>query len=153
MFGKKESNEIDQSPDDANAVTRDIAEADFGRMLKAARVKWDRYCKAEGRDGEDDKETVIGAIMDGCMTVNDDGFPTVLTDNDATELREIKIRRRGLRGDWLAMDRVKEGNDVAKQDAVVAKFLGLAPALLTRLEESDYDLLYSLWTMFRSKRW
>lgn len=132
-------------------VTAGIAEQDFERMLRAARCKWDRYCSVYGRDGELDKETIIDAILDGRIAVNDEGFPTLTTEHEAPELKEIKVRRRGLRGDWLAMDRVKDGNDVAKQDAVVGKFLGLAPSLLSRLEDTDYSILFSLWTIFRGQ--
>lgn len=125
-----------------------MAEEEFGRILKAARVKWERYAKAQGRDAELDKEFIIEAIIDGKVIVNDEGFPTVITESDNEKLKEIKIPRRPVRGDMLAADRVSSGHDLAKQDAVIGKLVGLAPALLQLLEEGDYRVLTTLWLIF-----
>jgi hypothetical protein len=129
-------------------VTREIAEQDFDRILKAARIKWTIYSKIIGRDADVDREIIIDAIEDGRITVNDEGFPTVYPDTQTEKLKEVKIFRRTTRGDKLAMDRVKDGHNIAKQDAVLAKFLGIAPGMLQLLEDRDYNLIDCLWTIF-----
>lgn len=131
-----------------NQISREIAEQDFDRILRAARIKWEIYSMMAGRDGDVDRAIIIDAIMDGRITVNDDGFPTVYTESENEKLKEIKIFRRSTRGEKLAMDRVKDGHNIAKQDAVLAKFLGLAPAMLQLLEDRDYNLIDCLWTIF-----
>ena len=130
------------------AVTEERANKDFALMLKAARVKWEIYSQFQGRDGELDKLIIIDAIMDGRVTINEEGFPTVYPETENERLKEIKLMRRSTRGEKLAMDRVKEGHDVAKQDAVLGKYLGIAPKLLGVLEDRDYNLINCLWTIF-----
>lgn len=136
--------------DDENvsAVTPEMAEAEFETILSAARVEWPMYVRLHGKDVEVDKEIIINAIMHGAITVDEFGFPTVHTESENTELKSIKIKRRPFRGDMLAADRVKKDHDVAKEDAVFGKFLGIAPGLLTLLEERDYKLIHNLWTIF-----
>ena len=129
-------------------ITKEIAENDFDAMLKAARIKWEVYCSVHQRDAEIDKEIIIDAIMDGRITIGESGFPTVHPDTDNEKLKELKIFRRPMRADKLAMDRVKDGQDMSKQDAVLGKFIDIAPKLLGLLEERDYNLLQSLWLIF-----
>ena len=129
-------------------ITREIAENDFDTMLKAARVKWDVYCRVHQRDAEIDKEIIIDAIRDGRITINEVGFPTVHPETENEKLKDLKVFRRPVRADKLAMDRVKEGQDMSKQDAVLGKFIDVAPKMLGLLEERDYNLLQSLWLIF-----
>jgi hypothetical protein len=131
-----------------NQVDKSVAEDDFDAIFKAARVKFDVYCAVHGKDGELDRQIIVDAIKDGRITVDENGFPTVHPDTENEKLKNIKIMRRPVRADKLAMDRVKEGHDMGKQDAVLGKFLGVAPQMLGLLEERDYNLLQSLWLIF-----
>jgi hypothetical protein len=146
-----------------NTVTREIAEEDFGRICKAARVKWELYRTRTGKadadgdrdrtrtgkaDADGDRESIVDAIMDGEITVDADGWPTVHTEHDSDKLKDIKIFRRPIRGDKLAMDRTKEGQNIQAQDSIMGKFLGLAAKELQALEETDYSRVESLWLLF-----
>ena len=91
---------------------------------------------------------IIDAIADRAVTMNDDGFPTVYTKHENKSLSQISIVRRPVRGDKLAMDRVKDGHSIAQEDAILGKFLGIAPAALGQLEERDYSVISTLWYIF-----
>ena len=127
----------------------EFAQDEFDRILKAARVKWDKYCLFSGqKDAESEKELIIDAIKEGVITVSDEGFPTVHTEHQNKQLSKISIVRRPVRGDKLAMDRVKDGHMVSKEDSILGKFLGISPAALQQLEERDYSLISTLWYLF-----
>jgi len=128
-------------------VTEEIAEQDFERMLKAARVKWDLYRQISGtRDADNDKALIISEIMDGRISVNESGFPTVHTESEIQP--EIKIFRRSTRADKLMIDRCKEGHNVQAQDAVMGVFLKVAPTVLQKLDDVDYRNVEVLWSLF-----
>jgi hypothetical protein len=137
------------SEENTTMVTREIAESDFDSICKAARVKWELYRTLTGKaDADGDKEKIIDAIMDGDISVDSEGWPTVHTSHDNAKLKDIRIFRRPVRGDKLAMDRTKEGQNIQAQDSIMGKFLGLAAAQLQALEETDYSRVESLWLLF-----
>ena len=132
-------------------ISEEVAMDDFNRMLRAARVKWDLYKQVSGqRDAENERAVIVDAIMDGRVIIDDNGFPTVRVELDS--VKEIKITRRGCRGDWLMIDRVKEGHNSAAQNAVMGKFLGVAPAVIELLEGQDFTLIQALWWIFLGYR-
>jgi hypothetical protein len=132
-------------------VSEEMAQAEFTRILKAARVKWDLYRAVQGaRDAESARMVIVDAIMEGRVVVDAEGFPTVRTSLESVP--EIKVFRRGTRGDWLMVDRVKEGHNVQAQDSVMASFLKKTPAELQLLETQDYSLVESLWWIFLGYR-
>jgi len=149
MFEKKESiRETTEAPEmSGNGVTREVAEADFNRILKAARVKWELFRQFSGtRDADNDKTFIIEEIMSGGITVNDDGFPTVHTEKQGAE--KIKIFRRPIRADKLMIDRCKDGHNVKAQDAVLGEFLKVSPSILESLDEVDFKKIEVLWFLF-----
>lgn len=136
-----------------SSVTREIAEQEFDRIVKFARVKWEKYAQFAGnKDADAEREMIIDAIMDGYVSVDDEGRPTVHTAHENENLKEIKIVRRPIKADKLAMDRVKEGQDQAKELATLGKFLCIAPSALGQLEEADYNVLSTLWFLFLGYR-
>lgn len=139
--------------DGLSTVTEEMAKQEFDRMLKAARVKWDKYVLyAGGRDAENERDLIVDNIMDGIVTINDLGFPTLRTPHKHPKLAEIKIFRRPISADKLMMDKEKEGHEIAKERAVVAKFLGITPSLISQLEEVDETVLKTLWHIFLGYR-
>lgn len=133
--------------EDFEQIDRNVAESDFEMILKAARCKWNIYCMIEGNDAEKDKELIIDAIMDRRVTVNDQGFPTLHTEEENEKLQKIFMRRMK-DSDLLAMDRVKDGHNHGKTNAAIGKWVGLAPAMIGLLDRKDKVLLETLWCIF-----
>ena len=129
------------------AVAENVALEEFERILRAARIKWNLYVQVEGRDGELDKEIIVDAIKDGRVSVNDDGFPTIHTENSNDKLKTIHLRRF-TDADMLAADRVKAAHDGAKMNAILGKWTGIDAALISLLESRDKRLLERLWSIF-----
>lgn len=131
------------------SVSREVAEQEFERMLKAARVKWRMYEIKHGkRDVEIDREIIIDGIMDGVVTINDDGMPTVFTQHENDRLKEVTFKRRPIKADRLVADRVAAGHDAKKIDVMLARLLDLSPAEVASFEEADAGLIESIWCVF-----
>jgi hypothetical protein len=155
IFGKDKGKESDAVPtqDSASqcetAVTKEIAESDFDRICKAARIKWGMYQSVNGKKDTDAiREVIVDAIVDGAVEVDEYGFPTVITESSSDKLKRIKIYRRPTRIEELAADRVADGKNEAAQDAVLSTYLKLAPAQLGSLEKVDYTMVTTLWGIF-----
>ena len=147
MFDKKKELDQTNEAEVKDVVTQELAEADFLRICKAARIKWDMFRQMAGtRDADNDKDLIVSEIMCGGITVNEEGFPTVHTESKA--LPTVAIFRRPIRADKLMIDRCKEGHNVKAQDAVLGAFLKISPALLQSLEEVDFKKIEALWFLF-----
>lgn len=134
-------------------ISEEFAQSEFDRMLKAARVKWDKYQMYAGsRDAENERDLVVDNIMDGNITIDDNGFPTLHTPHPHEKLANIRIFRRPISADKLVMDKEKEGHYIAKERAAMSKFLNINPSLIGQLEEVDETVLKTLWNIFLGYR-
>jgi hypothetical protein len=97
-----------------------------------------------------DRDYIIEEIMDGRITVNDMGWPTVVTENDNLPL--VKFERRPIGKDMLAMDRYKEGQDANKYTAVMSQYLGIAKSILEQLDSADLDNVQAIHGIFLANR-
>ena len=150
---KEETKEEVKEVDDPK-VNEEVAQAEFERILKAARVKWWKLGKVAGKaDTEALKIEIVDAIMDGRVTVNDQGFPTIHTDNKNEKLQSISILCRPIRAHKLAADRVNSDFEEKAKDTVIASFLSVgntkySASEIGLLEEGDYNILDWLWSLF-----
>jgi len=135
-------------------VSKDVAITEFERILKAARVKWWKLEKTSGKaDTEALKIEIVDAIMDGRITVNDQGFPTIHTDNESEKLQNISILCRPIRAHRLAADRINSDFEEKAKDTIIADYLSVgntkySASELSLLEEGDYNILDWLWSLF-----
>ena len=129
-------------------MSQDFAEQEFDRICRAARVKFELMRTLDGKDADKQKAIIVDAIIDGEITVDGDGFPTVHTPHDDEKLKAIKIFRRPIRSEKLMIDRTKHGNNVEAQNAVMGKFLNLSKAEVAALEEVDFQRVEALWLLF-----
>lgn len=132
--------------DTNQVVTQEIAEVDFERMLKAARVKWEKYKRRNPDEAEFDREDVIDAIMDGTITIDDGGFPELHFSDGPDNARELKFKRRILGRDMSAAGRSKSDNRAFYFAA--GAYFGVSPSELEALETGDIALLQTLWVIF-----
>lgn len=134
-----------------SVVTQEIAEKEFEDILKAARLKWDRYLKKNGDSAIEDKEEIVNAIMDGEISVNENGFPTVHTHSDDDKMKELKFHRRLLGRDLRTLG--KSLSDEQKFFEVAGRYFGVAAAEIEALEMGDIALIQMLWIMFLRRWW
>lgn len=132
--------------EERNEVTEEFALEEFARILKAARVKWNIFSLAnEDKDSDVIKAVLIDAIMDGRITVNDEGFPTVLPETDNERIKRVVFKRRLISADSFMTG---GGSDEQRMLRAWGKFFGIAPSELEKLEPTDMNLVLYLWKIF-----
>ena len=134
---------------DTPVMTLEMAESEFNRMLKAARVKWHVYSAVHGkRDVEAEKTLLVDAIQCGQIELNDEGFPTINTAHESEKLKRVVMHGRSVGANWLTMDRVPDGQEMRKLYSVIGKAFGLAAAEVGALEDADLNVIRSVWQIF-----
>lgn len=88
------------------------------------------------RDLEDDRQRFIEEVMDGRIIVDGDGIVTVRTDSE--DIPEVTFPRRVSALAMAAADKRKDGEDVAKMNAMIGAATGIAPGRIAKLEAPDW---------------
>lgn len=118
-------------------VDYETAAADFDRFAASARIRMDRARNTNTRrDLEDDRQRFIEEVMDGRITVDLDGIVTVRTDSE--DIPEVTFPRRVSALAMAAADKRKDGEDVAKMNAMIGAATGIAPGRIAKLEAPDW---------------
>jgi len=130
-----------------NQISREVAESDFDRFAKFARLKMDRVRNLnEKTDVEELRAFVVDEIVDGRITVDDGGRVTIRTES--AETPEVKFVHRPFGTIIKAMDMQKTGQDGAKQLAAIAETCGISKAKLEALEYRDLANVQVIFSMF-----
>ena len=132
-------------------VSNEVAEQDFQRFADMARLKLDRVRNEnERRDLGEDRQYFIEEVMDGRIVVDENGYPTVLTESE--ELPEVKFTRRPRVTGLRAMDKCKKENENGKMIAMMADTLGIAPAKFNTLDTVDFENVSLVFGLFLGNR-
>ena len=144
-------NEEIKRPNKTGGISQAVAEEEFERFCKAARLKMDRVRdQLSQKDIKADKQYFIEELMEGRITVDSDGWPTVHTENEA--LPEIVFNKRPTGKSLMAMDKKKSGQDAAKMFAIVGAYLGINPPRLMDLDDVDWVNVECVYSLFRGNR-
>lgn len=129
-------------------VAREVAEQEFQRFTDSMEIDTDTSkMKEDDADGfQDTKEKIISAIMDGRLTVNDQGEP-VLTPT-RTQMPNGLTFKEPSGADLMAMDRQKNGNDVGKMFALMDSVTKSAPGTCSKLKGKDQKVATAIVTLF-----
>ncbi len=138
--------EIDSSQE---KVSIDVAEADWERFLEAMDLK----DKTENPRLDDDdkkgllevKQIVIDAIRKGSLAINDKGQP-VFTPRVGNTERVTFYEPTG--AELMAMDRVKVGHSVARQNALMGALTQTSPVRFAGMALRDYRVCQAIVTLF-----
>jgi len=134
-------------------VDEQTAVQEFDRFCRAARLKMDRIRDENSRrDLEGDRQYFIEEVMDGRITVDEEGWPTIHTDHDHPKLKAIKFDRRPKGSAWTAMDRVKKDKEMAKIYAAMAAACGLTGKELENLDAVDLESVQTVFMLFLGNR-
>jgi hypothetical protein len=129
-------------------VSREIAERDFETFCTAARINVERYkSDAEAEAFISNKEIFIEGVMSGKIIVDENGWPTVMTDNE--EMKEIRFSRRPKGFDRVQMDKVHADALHTRIFAWIASLTGKSSKRLQELEEHDLSFLEAVFHLFR----
>lgn len=128
-------------------VAEEVAVEEFNRFAEAMYLDID----PKGMDDDDKKglerakHTFVRAVMDGSLTVNEQGVPVFtprIGDLKALTFNEPKGSA------FIAMDGKKAGHDVAKLYASLAELTGANPSTFARMAERDLKVCRSIFTLF-----
>jgi hypothetical protein len=128
-------------------VTREVAEADFDRFARFARLKMDRKRNLiDKNDIEQDRDYLVEEIMDGRIVIDDEGHPAVICECEETPRVSFDFRPKGIV--MKAMDMHKKDHDMAKVHAMIAEATRVPAAKLFALDAVDLRNVQVLFNMF-----
>lgn len=128
-------------------IDRQTAELEFDRFCDAARVNLTRYRNdKDAEDFEEKKEQFIDGVMYGHIIVDDEGWPTVITE--CSDLKEIRFPRRPNGFDRVQMDKIKQGQSELMLFTWIGSVVKLGARSLEQLEEHDMALVRCVFNLF-----
>lgn len=134
-------------------VDEETAKAEFDRFCRAARLRMDRVRDENSRrDLEADRQYFIEEVMDGRITVDEEGWPTIHTDHENAKLSKIKFSRRPKGSAWTAMDRVKKDKEMSKIYAAMGAACGCSGKELEALDAVDLESVQTVFMLFLGNR-
>lgn len=129
-------------------IDRDIAERDFENFCNAARINVERYkSDAEAENFSSNREIFIEGVMCGKIEVDENGWPTVKTDNEY--LKDIRFSRRPKGFDRVQMDKLPAEAMHSRIFAWIGSVTGKSSKRLQELEEHDLSFLEAVFHLFR----
>lgn len=128
-------------------ISKEMAEEEFDRFAQAARLDMEKPREqADRTDVFSSRELFIYHIQRGNITIDEEGWPTVHTQNE--ELPEIKFRCRPKVTALRVMDKYKSTDESAKMLAMLGATLGISPVKLNALDYADYEIAGLVFSMF-----
>lgn len=128
-------------------ISREVAEADFERFCETARLDLNKpRNNNDKQDLGEQRELFIYYVMRGRLTVDDDGWPTVITQCE--DLPEVRFSRRPCVPALRAMDKVKATNENGKLLAMIGDVLGVPTASWNKLEFVDFEVVSLVFALF-----
>ena len=130
-------------------VSEEVAVGEFVRICEFMRIMTD---ESRMKDDEKDdflkiKDDITDAIMDGAITVDDDGKPTFISECD----KEFSFRR--LTGaDFLDLDKYKSSQQMKSNLRLVANMCGVEIKNLSTLMGDDMMFLAMVAGFFMGSR-
>ena len=124
-------------------VSEEVAEQDFQRILKFAKVNM----KADGEarklfDGV--KQEIIEDIMQGHITVEESGRPTVVTADES-----FTFKRNFTGKDYLLEDKHKSSDDFVCIFEQIGVLCEKSAEYINKLSRNEVDRLRAVYTVFR----
>lgn len=122
-----------------------VAEAEFDRFADSCRLdRKMRYMdENDARDFTAYRGLIVDAIMEGRVTIGDDGLPTQHT-LDGKELKWTRPTGQA----YLAMDRKKKDASIAKACAAIGTVLKVPSKVIGDLDVEDFNLTMAIFSVF-----
>jgi hypothetical protein len=132
-------------------IDRESATNEFLRFAEMARINLTRYEQDDSREGfATAKENFIQAVMNGRISVDENGWPTIHTES--ARIAEITIVREPGMKDALAADKTQPFEFEKKSIAKVAAWCGKSYPDVSNLSEADFRRLSVVHDLFREYR-
>jgi len=132
-----------------NKTGKDVAEAEFNRFTE----KMDLDVNTEGMSADDkrdftlQKDRLVRCIMDGSLTIDEDGQPTYTPQRAGSDVNDITFYEP-TGASYIAMDRKKVGEDMGKLFATMADITKTSSGLFSKMKNADLKVCMSITTLF-----
>lgn len=130
-----------------NAVSQEVAEAEFERMIKAACVELEGMTEEEIAAYEDVKRPLVKAIQRRSVVVQDSGFPTLILSKPVGALERVTFREP-TGSSLLAAGDSRVKNEVQKLYNMMGDNTGIAPAMFGKMCMPDVKIAIGLAKIF-----
>lgn len=129
-------------------VARDVAEEEFNTLCENVDIDNDTEAMSEEdqKGFEEQKAKLIRAIMRGTLTFNEDGLPVYTPMRSKIDNPLTFHEQTGAH--LMAMDRKKEGQNVAKLLSLMDAMTKSAPGTCSKLEGADLKTCMAIITLF-----
>ena len=132
--------------DSKETVAREVAEEEFERMVEAMDLDVD----PQGMDEEERvdfgrlKSRIVGAMVRGRLTVDQDGFPVYTPLSGGEPVKFYEPTGATL----MAQDKKKKGQDVAKMYAVMADMTQTSVQTFSKMPQRDLKVCMAVANLF-----
>jgi len=133
----------------AKTTGKDVAEAEFNRFTE----KMDLDVNTEGMSADDkrdftlQKDRLVRCIMEGSLTIDEDGQPTYTPQRAGGDVNAITFYEP-TGASYIAMDRKKVGEDMGKLFATMADITQTSSGLFSKMKNADLKVCMSITTLF-----
>lgn len=129
-------------------IALEVAENEFDRFvdLMDLDVNTEGMSADDKRDFSLQRDRILRAIQNGFLTVNDDGCP-IYTPQMKEDAKPITFYEP-TGASYMAMDRKKVGEDMAKLFATMADMTKTSSGLFSKMKSRDLKICMAITTLF-----
>lgn len=129
-------------------VAHDVALDEFNRFCDSMDIdnNTDAMTEEDAKSFEEPKGVIIRAIMEGSLLINDDGEPEY-TPKNSPKVGNLTFREPN-GADYMAMDRKKEGQNIAKMWTLAESVTKSAPGTIANLRNRDLKVVRAIMQLF-----
>ena len=130
-------------------VVLEMAEQEFNRFAETMDldVSTDGMSADDKRDFTIQRDRIIKVIQSGALVVNDDGCPVYTPQRAGADVKPI-IFYEPTGASYLAMDRRKVGEDMAKLFSTMADITKTSSGLFSKMKNGDLKVCMAITTLF-----
>lgn len=129
-------------------VAHDVALDEFNRFCESMDIdnNTEAMTEEDAKSFEEPKGVIIRAIMEGSLLINDDGEPEY-TPKNSPKVGNLTFREPN-GADYMAMDRKKEGQNIAKMWTLAESVTKSAPGTIANLRNRDLKVVRAIMQLF-----
>lgn len=129
-------------------VAREVAQDEFNRFCDSMDIdnNTDAMTEEDAKSFEEPKAAIIRAIMEGSLVIGPEGEPEYTPKNSPKVGTLIFREPNG--ADYMAMDRKKEGQNIAKMWTLAESVTKSVPGTIANLRNRDLKVVRAIMQLF-----
>lgn len=132
---------------DTIEINEEAAEQEVYRFLKAMGIKVDNLDAEDQEAFDEHKGTLVDALRDGSLVINDDGEPVFTPQRKASRYKEPLTFHERTGADLMASDKHRPDDTVKKMFEVMASLTKTRAKVFSDMAGSDLNVCRSVFTL------